>query len=230
MTSNEEKHWLVVGLAMVKVVAPVLRDTVKQGMDLHYNKLDAYLSGLPVPCNLNTLTYSQASKDSTLQSLKFENINNNSQTHGKSKKDKPNYNYNVSSSVDLAKLYLPDYLATFSAFDESLDLSAILRLLGWSRPLSSLSVLFPSPDPLLSIQAAADDARDHIRNKWAHANFSEWTEGFFNDCFLKLENLVKSVGLQGTKEKNILDQLSDWETKGEISKNARINKILVSFH
>lgn len=225
MTSDEEKRWLVVGVAMVEVVAPVLRDTVKQGMDLHYNNLDAYLSGLPVPCSLNTLTYTQASYDSTLKSLKFENINNNSQTHGKSKKDKPNYNYNVLSSVDLAKLYLPDYLATFSAFDESLDLSAILRLLGWSRP----APIFPSPNPLLSLQKAADDVRDN-RNKWAHANLSEWSEAFFNDCFSKLESLVKSVGLQGTKEKNTLDQLSDWQTKGEISKRqSYIHDDVVSF-
>ncbi len=213
MTSDEEKRWLVVGVAMVKEVAPVLRDTIKQGMDKHYNNLDANLSGLPVPCKLNTLTYTQASNNSILKSLKFENINNNSQTHGKSKK---NYNYNVSSSVDLAKLYLPDFLATFSAFDKSLDLSAILRLLGWSKPPHV--PIFPSPDPLLSIQAVADDVRDHIRNKWAHANFSQWTEGFFNDCFSKLKSLVKSVGLQGTEEKSMLDQLSDWQTKGEIPK------------
>ena len=210
MTSDEEKRWLVVGVAMTKVVAPVLRDVVKQGMDLHYKNLDAYCNHLP--CNLNTLTFSHASKDTTLKSLKFENINSNSQTHGKSKK---NYNYNVSSSVDLAKLYLPDYLAAFSAFDESLDLSAILRLLGWSRPVSIFPTLFLSPDPLQPIQSAAGDVREHIRNKWAHANFSDWSEAFFNDCFTKLEGLVKSVGL-GAKEKDTVDQLSDWQRKGEI--------------
>ena len=207
MTSDEEKRWLVVGVAMTKVVAPVLRDVVKQGMDLHYKNLDAYCNNLPIHlrCNLSTLTFSQASKDSILKSLKFENINNNSQTHGKTK---ANYNYNVSSPVDLAKLYLPDYLALFSAFDESLDLSAILRLLGCSRPLS----IFPSP----GIQAAADDVRDNIRNKWAHANFSEWSEAFFTDCFTKLETLVKSVGLGAKELKDTLYQLSEWQTKGEI--------------
>ncbi|KAL9986772.1 hypothetical protein ACROYT_G000966 [Oculina patagonica] len=206
MTSDEEKkRWLVVGVAMVDVMAPALRDTVKQGMDLHYNNLDAYLRGLLVPFSLNTLTYSQASKDRTLQSLKFENINNNSQTHGKSKK---NYNYSVSSSVDLAKLYLPDYLATFSAFDESLDLSAIVRLLGWSRP----APIFPSPNPLLCLQQAANDVR-HNRNKWAHPNLIEWTQAFFNDCFSKLEDLVKSVSL-GHKEKETLEQLSYWRKEG----------------
>lgn len=217
MTSVEEKRWLVVGVAMVKVLAPVLRATIKQGMNLHYAKLDAYCNHLPVPCNLKALTYSQASKDSTLKSLKFENINNNSQIHGKTKK---NYDYNVSSTVDLAKLYLPYYLATFSAFDESLDLSAILNLLGWSRPVP----IFPSPVTLLSIQAAADDVKDLVRNKWAHPNSREWTEGFFNDCFSKLEGLVKSVSL-GVNEKSTLEQLSYWQKEGETAQKwAKINR------
>ena len=38
--SKEEKRWIVVGIAMNKVAAPVLRDAVKQGMDTHYGKLD----------------------------------------------------------------------------------------------------------------------------------------------------------------------------------------------
>lgn len=217
MTSDEEKRWLVVGVAMVKVVAPVLRDTIQNGMALYYTNLNTHCNSLSPPCNLSTLTFSQASKDTTLKSLKFENINGNSLMFGKSKK---NYNYSVSSEVELAKLHLPNYLATFSAFDESLDLSAILRLLGWSKP----APIFPSPDPVLSIQTAADDARDYIRNKWAHPNFSEWTEGFFNDCFSKLEDLVKSVRL-GVKEKSALDQLYDWQTKGEIKKSHEIKNI-----
>ena len=202
MTSDEETHWMVVGVAMVKVIAPVLRDTVKQGMVLHYSNLDASL-----PCNLKALTLTDVNTTSSLKNLTFGNINKNSKIHGK---DKKKYNYNVSSDVDLAKLYLPDYLAAFSAFDESLDLSAILHLLGRTTP----AVIFPSPDPSLSIQTAADDVRD-IRNRWAHANVYDWTEAFFNDCFLKLENLVKSVGL-GVKEKSTLDQLHEWQTEGEV--------------
>lgn len=206
MISDEEKHLAVVGVALVKVAAS-LRDTIQKGIALHYANLDTHCKSLSPPCKLSALTYSQASKDATLGCLKFENINNNSQLYGKVKK---NYNYSVSSEVDLAKLYLPDYLATFSAFNESLDLSAILRLLGWSKPIP----IFPSPDPVLSIQKAADDTRD-CRNKWAHPNLSEWTEGFFNDCFSKLEVLVKSVGM-GVKEKSTLDQLHELQTKGEI--------------
>ena len=82
MTSDEENHWTVVGLAMVKVIAPALRDTVKQGMALHYSNLDASL-----PCNLKALTLTDVSKTSSFKNLTFGNINKNSKIHGKDKKN-----------------------------------------------------------------------------------------------------------------------------------------------
>ena len=207
MVSDEEKRWLVVGIAMNKVAAPVLRDYIKQGMDTHYTNLDIYCSGLTTPCTLKTLTYHHVSTNPSFKHLKFQNVNNNLHLYGKHKNL---YNYNINSSVDLAKLFLPDYLAQFSAFDESLDMSAILRLLGFNNP----APIFPSPNPLISIQMSADDVRENVRNKWGHCNVTDWTEVLFNDCFSKLEALVRSLGLTGGVEKTTLDQLSDWKTKG----------------
>ena len=123
--------------------------------------------------------------------------------HGK---NKSLYTYNINSSVDLAKLYLPDYLAQFSAFDDSLDMTAILRFLGFNY---MPAVIF---SPLT--QTSADDVRESVRNKWGHFDISEWSEAFFNDCFDKLETLVKSMGLTAGVEKSTLDQLNDWQTKG----------------
>ena len=202
MVSDEERRWIVVGIVINKVAAPVLRDFVKQGMDTHYAKLDTYCSGLTTPCTLKTLTYHHVNTDPSFQHFKFQNINNNLHLHGKHKNL---YNYNINSSVDLAKLFLPDYLAEFSAFDESLDMSAILRLLGYNKP----APIFHS-----SIQTSADDVRENVRNKWGHCNVTDWTEVLFNDCFSKLETLARSLGLTGAVEKNTLDQLSDWQTKG----------------
>ncbi|XP_078366795.1 uncharacterized protein LOC144650892 isoform X2 [Oculina patagonica] len=207
MVSNEEKRWLVVGIAMNKVAAPVFRDYIKKGMDTHYANLDIYCSGLVTPCTLQTLTYHHVNTNPSFKHLKFQNVNNNFHLHGKHKNL---YNYNISSSVDLAKLFLPDYLAEFSAFDESLDISAILRLLGFNNP----APIFLSPNPLISIQASADVVRENVRNKWGHCNVTDWTEVNFNDCFSKLETLVRSLGLTGGMEKTALDQLSDWKTKG----------------
>ena len=209
MVSDEEKRWLVVGIAMNKVAAPVLRDFIKQGMDTHYTN-DTYCHGVTTPCVLNTLNYHLVNVDPNLRRLKFQNINNNLQLYGMKKKDLPKYNYNINSAVDLAKLFLPDYLAEFSGFDESLDMSAILRLLGFNNP----APIFPSPNPLIPIQFSADDVRENVRNTWGHCNVTDWTEGFFNDCFSKLKTLVRSLGLTGGMEKTTLDRLSDWETKG----------------
>ncbi|KAL9979747.1 hypothetical protein ACROYT_G017455 [Oculina patagonica] len=206
MVSDEEKRWLVVGIAMNKVAAPVLRDFVRQQMDTHYVN-NTYSRGLTAPCTLKTLTYHHVSADPNLRRLKFQNINNNLHSHGN---HKTLYNYNINNSVDLAKLFLPDYLAEFSAFDESLDMSAILRMLGYSSP----APIFHSPVPLISIQSCADDVRENVRNNWGHCNVTHWTEVLFNDCFFKLETLVKSLGLTAGIEKTTLDQLSDWKTKG----------------
>ena len=146
---SNDKRWLVTLVTSNKVVAPVLQDIVKQGMDKLFAILDNYLKGLPTPCSLQTLTYADVchlaatpSPASSLKDLNFGNINNNSGVHGKTKTA---YNYNVNSLVDLAKLYLPYYLAEFSAFDKSMDLNAALRLLGCRKyPIqySCLLILF----------------------------------------------------------------------------------------
>ena len=109
---SNDKRWLVTLFASNKVVVPVLQDIVKQGMDKLYAFLDNHLNGLVTPFSLQTLTYANVchlaatpSPASSLKDLNFGNINNNSGVHGKNKKI---YNYNVNSSVDLAKLYLPD--------------------------------------------------------------------------------------------------------------------------
>lgn len=206
LVSDEEKRWIVVGIAMFQVTAPVLRDFVKQRMDTYHVNLDAYCSGLVTPCTLNTLTYHLVNPDPILQKLKFQNINNNSQMHGT---NKSHYNYNICSSLDLAKLYLPDYLAKFAAFDESLDMTAILHLLGFAY-------YWPAPTGIFSplIKMLADNVRKNVRNKWGHFDVTEWTEAFFNDCFAKLEALVKSLGLASGMEMTTLSQLKEWQTKG----------------
>ena len=95
MVSDEEKRWLVAGIAMNKVAAPVLRDFIKQGMDTHYTNLDTYCSGLATPCTVKTLTYHQVSADPCFEHLKFQNVNNNFQLYGMKKKDLHKYNYNI---------------------------------------------------------------------------------------------------------------------------------------
>ena len=206
MVSDEEKRWTVVGIAMNKVAAPVLRDAVKQGMDTNYANLDSHCQLLHPPCTLKTLTHGVVRADPILKNLKFQNINNNDHLYGKRYSS---YSYSINDSIDLAKLYLPDYLAQFSAFDDSLDMTAILRLLGLKSYMPT-AVFSPHS------QALADDVKDNVRNKWGHVDVTEWTDALFNDCFDKLKTLVRSLGLTADVEKKALDQLYDWQTKGHI--------------
>ena len=209
IVSDEEKRWIVVGIAMNKIAAPVWRDAIKQGMDTNYRNLDNHCQHLTPPCTLKTLTHGQVRADPILRNLKFQNINNNYLMHGTCM---CNYNFRINSSADLAKLYLPDYLAQFSAFDESLDLTAILRLLGHKKYM---------PTPLFCpfTQASADDVRENVRNKWGHVDVTEWTDALFNDCFDKLKTMVRSLGLTACVEKTTLDQMDDWQTKGTVYKH-----------
>ena len=57
MVSDEEKRWIVVGIAMNKVAAPVLRDAIKQGMDTNFSDLNRHCQLLTTPCTLKTLTH-----------------------------------------------------------------------------------------------------------------------------------------------------------------------------
>ena len=206
MVSDEEKRWIVVGIAMKKVAAPLLRDAIKQGMDANYANLERHCQLLHPPCTLKTLTHGVVRADPIFKNLKFQNINSNHLVHGVC-----NHNFNINSSVDLAKLYLPGYPARFSAFDESLDMTATLRLLGFKNSMQLPATVF-SPH----IQASADDVRENVTNKWGHVDVTEWTDALFNDCFDKLKTLVRSLGLTAGVEKNTVDQLDDWQTKGYI--------------
>ena len=213
---SNDKRWLVTLVTLNKVLAPVLTDIAKQGMENLYTHLDNLFNGLSTPCSLKTLTYADfcrltatPSPASFLGSLNFGNINNNSDVHGKKKKA---YNYNVSSPVDLARLYLPNHLAVFSAFEKSMDMSATLRLLGRKNyPIQ----IFVSSDPFLyNIQSLADDVRENVRNRASHFDESHWTQIFFEQCFDKLKKLVQGLPLNVANKKELLDQLSKWKTKG----------------
>ena len=211
--SENDKRWLVVLVATDKIVAPVLRDLVAKGIGKLNGFLNDHLQNISTPCSLQTLTYSichpsaPARPDPHLGQLKFQNINSNV---GLSRRD---YNYSVNSLVDLAKLYLPGHLTNFAAFDNSMDMSAILRLLGQKN--YPTQVFVPS-NPFLDIKSLADDVRNAVRNPGAHYNENIWTEHFKNQCFEKLEALVKALVLPADQKKDALDQLHQWKTNGTV--------------
>ena len=144
--------------------------------------------------------------------LKYENINGNDavpKLHGK-------FNYaafdcRIMSHVDYAKLYLENYMAKFTVFDEHCDASAVLNLLG-RVPVFSLAA-----------QSAAHDVRQD-RNTWAHCAFQDWDPAKFQQCFQDMKRLVNALGLPAADETKLLADLNTWEKTGTNRHN--LNKSL----
>lgn len=92
-------------------------------------------------------------------------------------------------------MYFFYYFVIFLVFDEFFDLCIIFCLFGYSN----LKFIFFLLDLMFFIYIVVDVVRDNVRNKWVYVNFNDWIEVFFKDCFVKFEDLVKSVGI-GVKE------------------------------
>ena len=206
--SENDKIWLVVLVASNKIVTPLLRKLVSKGIDKLRDFLNDRLQNISTPCNIQTLTYSIYCKDPYLNGLRFGNINDND------KVTKEDYNYSINSLVDLAKLHLPYYLAKFAAFDKSLEMTAVLRLLGYE--LYPFKV-FESPNPSLDITSLANDVRKLVRNPSSHYIEDNCTEHFLNTSFEKLMALVEAVVLPEDQVNDVLDQLHQWQNNGTVS-------------
>jgi len=132
-----------------------------------------------------------------------ENINNNVNHKLPSGKfDFSKFDYKVASHVDFAKLYVQPFMAKFNAFDGKCDGSAVLLLLGEVPAFSPAT------------QTSAKSVREHVRNEWAHCNFTDWDAAKFQICFQKMQQLLQSIGLPTADENKLLSELDDWETKG----------------
>ncbi|KAL9988296.1 hypothetical protein ACROYT_G002727 [Oculina patagonica] len=150
--------------------------------------------------------------------LKYENINSND-TLPKLKYGKYNYsafNYQVTSHVDLARLYVQNYMAHFTAFDDHCDASAVLTLLGGVPVFSA------------AVQTAAGDVRKSMRNEWAHCAFSNWDQAKFQQSFHEMQHLVRDMRFPTADEGKLLGELKDWETKGtQLCMNSPVDPALL---
>ena len=190
-TSQEQRRWLVVGIALHHVLTPCLRDKIKAEMTPFYQHL---VRGF----GLDKQTYPKFLKNippSTVN-LNYESINNNhTATH------RSLYDYCVKDEVSLAKLFMKPFMAQFSTFDCSFDSSAALQF---------------SVEPYRSClsRRIAEDVRSKVRNEWAHCDFMAWTEVHYDTCFDLMENLVKNLGLVNSEEERTLGDLKLWKNHG----------------
>ena len=196
MTENQ-KRWLVAGVALNKILVPQIRPFVEQEVDKEYNNLKT-------SHNIHAQSTSgRLQRWPPRKFLKYENINGNN-VHPKLPGGRCNYSLfdcRVLTHIAFAKLYVESYMAKFNAFDDHCDASALLSLLGGVP-------VFP-----VAVQAAAGDVR-MARNDWAHCVFSKWDEAKFQQSFAEMEDLVRVMALPAADEGKILGELKDWQNKG----------------
>jgi len=193
--TDNQKRWLVFGIALNKVLVSHIRPFVGQEVQREYGNLQT-------SHNIHTQSSARRLKN-WLTFLKYENINSNdalSRLRG-GKFDHALFDCRVTSHVDFAKLYVENHMAKFNAFDEHCDASAVLALLG-KVPVFSLAV-----------QRAAGYVRK-ARNAWVHCVFSDWYPVNYQQRLNEMIRLVKALGLPLANERNLLGELKDWELKG----------------
>ena len=190
--SHEERRWAVVGVCLTKVLTPRLRIVLASELQKWYNVL------CQPPDEIDKQVYSKHKKRlaPSKVSLNYENINNN-----KLHKSSHAYVYAVKDHLSLAKLFVQPFMSKFTGFDQTMDLSAVLAVMCEATPFSAAAV-------------DAKALKSNVRNKWAHCNFSEWTEPDFNDAFQKIESFVKKLNLPSADEKMLCDDLDSWKNKG----------------
>lgn len=193
--TNEERRWVVIGICLNKLLTPVLRTVLGRVMPVWYNTLC-----LP-PNQINTQTYlkeAQKLPPSTIR-LNYGNVNKNFDNH---KSKYSSYDYDVKDPVSLAKLFLQPFMAKFSGFDTTMDLSAALTVICESDPFH------------FSGAAAQAKTVRSVRNEWAHCNFLHWTDVNFFACIQEIESLVRKLNMTPVDEKYFLGELNNWKDKG----------------
>jgi hypothetical protein len=194
MISEEEQHWVLVGIGFNKVLAPALRKVVATELGKWHHSL----CQPPDEIDKQVFVKYQKKFPPSSHKLQYQNINNN-RIH----KLASNYDYAVRDSLSLAKLFVKEFMAHFIGFDETMDMSALLTIIGEAAPFASSGAA-----------AEAKKVRSDIRNPWAHCNISDWTAHMFNTSFQGMESLVKKINLPASDEKKICDELDFWNKTG----------------
>ena len=189
--SNEEKRWVVIGLCLTKLLTTALRDVLAIEIPKWYQDL----------CGKSPGIHKQVYGRHRIQFLHFnyQNINNNHESYW----DKSYYDvdYAVRDPVSLAKLFVEPYMCEFTGFDQTMDLSPILSVIGKAAPFTRAA-------------KHADEVRDLVRNEWAHCIFANWTEENFEAAFSSMEALLKNINLSPEEEQKLCTELNDCKAKG----------------
>ena len=141
--TDNQKRWLVVGIALNKILIPQIRPFVEQGINTEYNNLKISHN----IHNQGPLGRLQKWPASSKKLLKYENINGNDvcpRLHG-GRFNYSLFNCRVQSHMDFARLYVEKHMAKFTAFNDHCDAYRLccLCLMGflYSLLLQALQVM-----------------------------------------------------------------------------------------
>lgn len=123
---DNQKRWLIIGICIQTVLSPTLRNYMEPVVHNLYNSLQK-------TNGIQTQTYPKQQKKypkSAKTFLNYEAINNNRLIpRVRRKPDVSKYDFKVLNHVDFSKLFLKSFMAHYTAFDETCDLSAILGII-----------------------------------------------------------------------------------------------------
>lgn len=126
---EETQRWLIVGICLHSIIYPLLRRYVDPVISNLYHSLVSSDS-------INTQGYHRYLRKYPATNkyfLNYESINNNrslpkKKINNKSLNDYQNFDYKVTSHVELSKLFLQPNVAHYFGIDESCESSALLGL------------------------------------------------------------------------------------------------------
>ena len=196
--TDNQRRWVVVGICLNKLLTPVLRNILRKEIPAWYNKL----CSLPKQINKQTYRKHASKLPPSKMNLKYGNINKNYDNH---QKIYNRYDYNVNDPESLAKLFVQPFMATFSGFDQTMDLAAALTIICEADPFH-----------ISGAAVQAKDVRSEVRNEWAHCNFAYWNDANYRKCLAHMETLVKNLKIPSADENHFMNELNDWKEKGII--------------
>ena len=201
-----EKCWVVFGVGLQKVLVPELRRFVEGGVtNLYIHLIQKHQIHQQSHGN-HLKTYPQSSK----YNFEYKNINKNDTiTSTSNSPAKAQYDYNVSSPIDLARLYLQSHMAKFQGFADA-DASALLGL------INNIDDASCSDPRFVRVQAAAQKVKDR-RNQWAHAedDLMKWDKTNLQAAYKEMKNLLAAVYGSGPVPAQVTTDLDKWRDIGK---------------
>ncbi len=203
--TDEQRRWVVIGICLNKVLTPILRTVLGKEISVWYNKLC-----LP-PTDIGKQIFGAHVKKLPPSSIKlnYGNINKNFDNH---KLAYNAYDYNVKDPESLAKLFVQPFMAKFTGFDQTMDLSAALTVMCEADPFHTSGAA-----------AQANTVRSMVRNEWAHCDFSHWSDVNYRTCIQHIESLVKKLNLSSADENDLVNELNTWKDKGKLQCSVSIH-------